>query len=76
MQQELEQFRLMEIRNNHSLSFFTSSRLKVKPFLSIENPFGDNIHGNQFIYWCQQNYEVAVDLTKNANMRKHEGIHT
>ena len=45
-------------------------------FSSIEIPFGHNIHGNQFIYWFQQNYEVAVDLTKNANMRKHEGIHT
>ena len=48
-------------------------------FSSIEIPFGHNIHGNQFIYWFQQNYEVAVDLTKNANMRivdLLEGIHT
>ena len=48
-------------------------------FSSIKIPFGDNIHGNQFIYWCQQNYEVALDLTKNANMRivdLLEGIYT
>ena len=45
-------------------------------FPSIEIPFGDNVHGNQFICWFQQNYEVAEDLTKNANVRKHEGINT
>ena len=48
-------------------------------FSLIEIPFGDNIDGNQFICWYQQNYEVAVDLTKNADMRILDllkGIHT
>ena len=45
-------------------------------FPSIEIPFGENIHGNQFIYWCQQNYEVAADIHGFDEKRAETWRHT